>query len=134
MKFCRIVQKKRVFSTAMKLARSARREIIVTMDVDEEMQSPLPSTYDRLIARKVREGVVVKRFGFGSKRTFTKLAKQYTGIQFVYAGDMRVYQRMLIVDRKRGMFELGGKIFYTEFPPLIESLVNYIEIIYNKPA
>ncbi|MCX6793561.1 MAG: hypothetical protein NTY06_00465 [Candidatus Gottesmanbacteria bacterium] len=132
MKFCRQVSQEAILLTAMRLFRSAHKEVITTMDMDEEMQSPLPPAYHRLVASKAGKGIVVRRFGFGSKRAFTTLAKHYAGIQFVYAGTKNTYQRMLVVDRKRAMFGLGGTIFYTEFIPLIESLVKYIQIIYNK--
>lgn len=132
MKFCRPLSQKVVLLTAMRLLRSAQKEIVTTMDVDEELRSPLPHAYHRLIARKVGEGIVVKRFGFGSKQSFAKLTKKYTGIRFIYAGSMRNYQRMLVVDRKKALFALGGIVYMTDFVPLIESLVKYIKIIYNK--
>jgi hypothetical protein len=102
------------------------------MDMNEEIHLPLPPAYHRLIVRKSKEGISVKRFGFGSKQAFAKLAKHYPGVQFVYAGEMNMYQRLLLIDRKRAMFGLAGTFFYTEFVPLIESLVKYIQIIYNK--
>lgn len=134
MKFCRLLPKEAVVLTAMRLLRSAQKDVITTMDVDEEIQSPLPPAYHRLIARKAGEGIVVKRFGFGSKQAFSKLAKHYPGVQFVYAGANSTYQRLLVIDRKKGLFALRGVVFITDFVPLVASLVKYIKIIYNKPA
>ena len=134
MKFCKVIQNKFVLQSALKLVRSAHKEILATMDMTREIKSPLPVKYHRLIAHKASEGMVIKRLGFGPKRAFTMLVKQNAGIRFVYAGEMNAYQRLLIVDRRRGMFGLGETIFYTEFVPLIDSLVKYTEIIYNKPA
>lgn len=134
MKFCQSVTKKRVLPTAMKLVQSAKKEILVSMNVDEELDIPLPDAYHTCISRKIEQGIVVKRFAFGSKRVYQKLKHHYKGVHFYYCGDISHYQRMLITDKKRGLFDLDGTVFYTTFIPLISSLVKYIKIIYYKPA
>jgi len=132
MKFCKIIINTNAVSNAMRLIKSAHQEIIATMDMGEEIRSPLPKRYHDLLLRKAKEGMTVKRFGFGSSMMYVKLAKKYVGIKFFYGGRVSSYQRMLIVDQKRAMFGVGGLIFYTDFPPLVDSLVKYIIIIYNK--
>lgn len=132
MKFCDQILKKKAVGLAKKLVAGAKKEIIATMNVDEEVAHPLPQFYHDLLTKKVYEGIRVTRYGFGSIRMFKKLKRRYPVIGFLYAGSLKHYQRMLIVDKKHGMFGLGGKIFYTEYASLALHFVKYVEIIYNK--
>lgn len=126
------IPKNKAVGHASKIIRSAKYNIIATMDVGEEYANPLPKSYHNLLARKTREGIAVIRYGFGSTRICKMVKKNYKEIPFVYAGTLKRYQRMLIIDGKRAMFVLEGIIFYTEFVPLVNSLVKYVEINYNK--
>lgn len=132
MKLYSQISKKQAIKFAKKLVVEAKKEIIATMNVDEEYSHPLPESYHDLLAKKVGEGIVVTRYGFGSMRVFKKLQPHYPVIRFLYVGKIDNYQRMLITDKKSGMFAIGGKFFYTDFVALVESLVKYIKIIYNK--
>jgi hypothetical protein len=132
MKLYSQISKKQAIEFAKNLVIKAKKEIIATMNVDEEYSHPLPESYHNLLAKKVGNGIMVTRYGFGSIRVFKKLQSHYPVIRFLYVGKIDSYQRMLITDKKRGMFAVGNKFFYTDFVPLIESLVKYIKIIYNK--
>ncbi len=132
MNICTSISKHRAVEVAMRLVGGAKTEIVVTMQVEEELVHPLPLSYHKLLEKKVREKIVVTRYGFGSQSTFQKLAPRYRSIRFLYAGRTERYQRMLIVDRKKGLFSFEGKIFYTQYPALAAFFVKYVEIVYNK--
>lgn len=132
MRLCIPVEKKRAIFQAMRLVRSAKREIVTTMNVDEELKNPLPERYHRLLVRQTEEGITIIRYGFGARRVFYAIRKKYTQLTFLYVGSLRYYQRMLTVDRERGMFLIGDTIYYSNFAPLIQSLVNYVEMVYNR--
>lgn len=130
MTFCTNIRSDDVLECAIGLIQGARTSIIVTMDVDEELLSPLSGTYRDLITKQYQNGLIVMRYGFGSNQSFTTLATR-TKIPFVYAGRFG-YQRMLIVDRERGLFRLGNTVYRTEYEPLASSLVKYAESVYNR--
>ncbi|MFH1720613.1 MAG: hypothetical protein ABH856_03340 [Patescibacteria group bacterium] len=132
MKLYSQISKKQAVGFAKELVVEAKKEIIATMNVDEEYSHPLPESYHDLLAKKAGGGINVTRYGFGSLRVFKTLQQYYPAIRFLYAGKIDSYQRMLIVDKKRGMFALDSKIFYTDFAPLALHFVKYIEIVYNK--
>lgn len=116
----------------MALVYSARKEIMATMDMEEELAHPLPQVYHRLLMKKAKKGVHVVRYGFGSRREYNKLKKQYTSIDFLYCGSVDNYQRMLIVDQEVGIFRAGDSAYKTKFRPLIHALVAYVKNSYNK--
>lgn len=132
MKFCQIIATSKVLSKAMSLVASAQKEVVVTMDVDEELKYPLPKEYHALIEQQANKRRVVRRYGFGSKSAFNKMEREHTGVLSFYVGRRRQYQRMLVIDRKKGLFVVGGQVFFTDFAPLAASLVNYVEVVYNS--
>ncbi len=132
MNFVQEVQKETVLNKALALVRGAEKEILVTMDVDDEVRAPLPTQYHTLLETKARRGVKITRYGFGSKRGFHALQHEGSFVHFLYAGSIRRYQRMLVIDNKRGLFKIADIVCYTEFTPLITALVDYISMVYNK--
>ncbi len=134
MKFCIEIAKQRVILTAEKLVREAKKDIIVTMDMKEELIHPLPVSYHVLLEKQAKKGVRVVRYGFGTKREYICLKPQVSNIQFVYAGSLSFYQRMIVIDGKKALFRLGDHVYYTEFPDLAACLVKYTEVVYNKEA
>ncbi len=132
MNFCSEILPQKVLETAMGLISNAQEEIIAIMDVDEEIKSPLPKKYHDLIKQKVKEGVRVIRYGFGSKTAFNMLAGKYPEVVFHYCKNKKEYQRMLVVDKKKAMFAVGDTKIYSENHELIIGLLKYIKIIYNR--
>lgn len=131
MKFCTLIDDDCVISCAKNLVKSAKKEIRATMDVDEELRFPLPQSYHQLLIQKAREGVRIVRYGYGSKVASEEIKRLHANITYIYNGQIKNYQRMLVVDGK-ALFKLGNQVYYTEFKPLAQSLVKYAEIKYNK--
>lgn len=134
MKFYHPVNSAKLLHIATVLVQSAQKEIIATMDMEEELARPLPQAYHRLLMKKAEKGVHVVRYGFGSRQEYNMLKKQYTSIEFLYGGSIVNYLRMLIVDQEVGIFRVGDTVNKTKFHPLIHALVAYTKNSYNKEA
>jgi hypothetical protein len=128
MKFCRPINKKSAVQNAMRLVRGSAKSIYMTMDMQEEIDSPLPKTYHDLIEQKAKRGIQIHRYMYGKKTIFNKMMKLYKGVKIYYGGTLNNYQRMLIIDKRIGMFGLNGSIYITQFDPLIKSLLDYAKI------
>lgn len=128
MKFCSQIDKKNAVKNAMKLLRCSKKSIHTTMDMQSEIDSPLPKKYHNLIARRAKQGIQIYRYAYGNKAIFNKMKLFYKGVQMYYGGTTNNYQRMLIIDKKMGMFALGDLILLTSFEPLIKSLLDYAKI------
>lgn len=132
MKFCREIAKQRVMLTAQKLVRQAKKDIIVTMDMKEELIHPLPASYHVLLGKQANKGVRIVRYGFGTKREYARLKSQISKIQFIYAGSLSLYQRMIVIDGEKALFRLGDHVYYTEFAELAACLAKYTEVVCRK--
>lgn len=128
MKFCQLIKKEKVFKMAMSLISKAKDNIFMTMNLEEEMKRPLPKTYHNALAKLAKKEVIITRYGFGSKRLFNNLKKKYKGVVMYYGGSLNKYQRMLIIDKKKGLFALNDNVYFTSFSPLIKSLMCYVKI------
>ncbi len=125
MSFCIVLDEKDVISYAVRLVRRAKKEVVVTMDLKAEKNNPLPAKYHRALQIAIRRKVRVIRYGYGPERVFNKIKDQYNAIKMIYGGKLGAYQRMIIVDKSTGMFNLGEIFFYTEFKPLVLCLLQY---------
>lgn len=125
MKLCSEISQENLLTDAFDLVGSAKEEIFATMYLDEEIEQPLPEEYHLLLLDKKRAGVSVVRYGYGTKRAYQKIAKLHSEIQLVYRGSIHGYQRMLLIDRQKGLFSVNKKYFYTEFLPLVQALVSF---------
>lgn len=135
MKFVETVYKEEILRSAIKLIKKSQAEIIVTMDLTEEIKTPLPQDYHQLISSKAKRGIKIKRLGFGRAKDFEDLSKQYPKIKnlyFIFAGARKNYQRMLVIDRKEAIFKVENQVIFSKFEPLVLSLVKFFEIIYNQ--
>lgn len=128
MKFCQSIKKERVFTTAMKLISSAKKNIFMTMNMQEEILKPLPKIYHNNLFKLAKKRITITRYGFGSKQLFNKIKNKYKGVNMFYGGNLNRYQRMLFIDNEKGLFALSGNIYLTSFKPLVKSLIDYIKI------
>jgi hypothetical protein len=128
MKFCRSINKNNAVQNAMKLVRNSVKSVHMTMDMQGEIDSPLPLKYHNLIEQKANQGIQIYRYAYGKKTHFNKMKTAYKGAKMYYGGTLNNYQRMLIIDKKSGMFGLDGNIYFTQFEPLIKSLLDYAKI------
>lgn len=132
MKLYKVIQSNRALSLALNLVYNAKSDMVFTMNVNEEYKAPLPKKYHLLVEKRIKEGIPVVRYGFGKKKYFLAIKKRHKKVKFVYKGSLLRYQRLLIVDKNKGMFVFGNNIYYTEFRQLAQSLVKYVETVYNK--
>lgn len=129
MNFCTPINKKSVIISAMSLLSEAKKTIYVTMKMQSEVDHPLPKKYHNLITQLAKHNISINRYMFGEKKLFNKLRGRFDGVHIHYGGEMELYQRMLIVDKKKGLFALNNKVFFTDFKPLIKSLLKYVKIL-----
>ena len=108
-----------IVALAMSLVRTARHEILATMNLVEELSSPLPREYFFLLQEKIQQGIILKRLAFGNPEEFERFQKQqwtHERYQLRRATTMN-YKRMLLIDQTTLLFALssGGirKFYYS---------------------
>src|SRR3989338_4959792 len=128
MKFCIPLDKDNAVKFAMGLLLRAKLSVHMTMDLQGEVDHPLPKTYHETLFHLSKKGINIYRRSYGTKTLFKKMRTSFDGVKMFYGGTMSHYQRMLIIDKSMGMFALNGNIFFTTFEPLIKSLLIYAKI------
>lgn len=101
----------------------AEREIFATMLLSEEIRDPLPKSYHELLIKRTKEGIVLKRLGFGTKEEYNQIKKRYTfkkNYNFSVCTNVKKYQRMIVVDKKTLYFGSNGVFFKSTHGPLVE--------------
>lgn len=129
MKFCTQIQKEKVIKKALSLLKRAKERIDTTMDLKEELDRPLPSSYHENLAKLSKRGVVISRYTYGGRKDHEQMKKMHPEINTYYMGKIPQYQRMLIIDKSFGLFALSGNVYFTSFPPLVQSLLKYVKIL-----
>lgn len=128
MKFCQKIKKEKVLNIAINLIIKSKKTINMTMDMQEEINNPLPQKYHKKLVKLIKNGVEINRYVFGPKKLLKKIKKSYPEIKTHFGGSLEKYQRMLIVDGKQGLFAVNGIVFFSRFKPLINSLLEYVKI------
>lgn len=132
------ISEKNIIKKAMSLVSSARKHILVTMDLSQELNQPLQPDYFRLLEQKLNQKVAVKRVAFGTQDEFDK----FLGRHPVSAPDYHCvlaktpdYFRMLMVDDSQLLFSLrtpqGRKYFFTQNQNDIEDYLDYFKQQYQ---
>ena len=123
------VNKKEIIKEVKVNISLAKKEILATMLLEEEINNPLPKSYFNLLRNKVDEGVILKRLGFGKKEEYNKIRnktlidkKNYI-FRFTTRG--QDYQRLIIIDRKKIFFGRDGVFFKSKYQPLIKVFLKY---------
>lgn len=129
MKFCQEIKKEKVFDMAMDLINKSKKNINITMNIEEELNNPLPKKYHQKLILLLKRGIKINRYVFGPKKLLKKIKKRYPEIKTHFGGSLEKYQRMLIVDEKQGLFAVNGIVFFSRFKPLIKSLLKYVKIL-----
>lgn len=131
-----LVKKKDIIKVVKRGVISSRKEILATMLLSEELARPLPSSYHALLKKKVSEGVILKRIGFGTQDEYNKTRQRYMlsskRYRFRYANSTHSYQRFILVDRKILFFGVDGLFFQSEYKPLIEVFSSYFLKVFKK--
>lgn len=129
MKFCQEIKKEKVLEFAMNLIGSSKKNIDMTMHLEEEIKKPLPNKYHKKLAELARNNILVNRYTYGAKKLFNIIKLRYPEINTHYKGSVQKYQRILIIDKEKGLFNLNGHVFFTSYKPLIKSLLKYVKIL-----
>lgn len=126
----KIVPNNKIVSTVSQAILSAKNEILATMLLSEEIRDPLPEEYHKLLSNKIKQGVALKRLGFGRQDEYNSLVGRYLfGVkyEFKYKDDLSQYQRMICIDSRIVFFGVEGIFLTTEYKPLIDVFKNYFE-------
>lgn len=130
------VNKKEIVLMVQKAVGKSKQEILATMLFKEERENPLPNSYHNLLKNKLREGVKIKRLGFGEKVDYTliknRLVMPSKNYQFRYTPSISAYQRLLIIDKKNLFFGIDGEFFQSSYKPLIKVFINYFIGVFRK--
>lgn len=122
------LQGKKVMSQVTKYVSDAKKEIIATMLLSEELNKPLPESYHKLLGKKTIKGVRLKRLGFGTKEEYNQIKKRYIfkkNYSFFLCNLVENYQRLIIIDRETLFFEVNGHFFTSTYKPLVQVFVGY---------
>lgn len=123
------VNKNNILKEVKKSISQAKKEIMATMLLSEEIKKPLPISYFKLIKKKVNQGVTFKRLGFGAKEDYNdikqKLVINGENYIFKYVTDEDKYQRLMMIDRKKLFFGINGLFFESRYKPLIKIFLDY---------
>lgn len=132
------IEQSNILQKAISIVISAKKELLVTMDLAEEIESPLSSEYFFLLNKKMEQGVKITRVVFGTKDDFKRFNKKHNIINKNYKcvlAKNKNYQRMLLVDRQKILFAIDKnnekQFFYTVDPQHIKIFLKYFEKIKN---
>lgn len=107
---------------------SAEKEILATMDITEEQNSPLPPEYFLLLKKKSEEGVNIKRVIFGSKQQYDIFVQEMNDKKLFFTGKYtksKEYKRMILIDGAKLFFRKDGKFYFTTNKRYIEEYKKY---------
>lgn len=123
--FYKKIDETKVLTLAIQLVKSAQSAIDVSQNEDE-ITTVIPNLkYFEMLKRKKDEGIRITRYFFGKKTTFVKEKENNSSITYIYAGNNRNYQRMIIIDKKKALFRIDNSFCYTEFEPLARALLTF---------
>lgn len=124
-----LVDKKNIVQLVTKEVGKAKKEILATMLLSEEIVLPLPSSYHALLRRKVKNGISLKRLGFGTKGDYNAIREKYVidskRYTFRYTKSVKDYQRLIIVDGSSLFFGVNGLFFQSTYRPLVTVFSQY---------
>lgn len=132
----KIISKKEILREVRRSVSLAKKEILATMLLREELRNPLPISYFNLLKKKVNEGVFLKRLGFGKKEDYNKIKEknklESNNYEFRYIIQESEYQRLIIIDKEMIFFGIDGLYFTSIHNPLIKVFSNYFDHNFEK--
>lgn len=130
------IEKKDILRIVKKNVSKAKKEILATMLIVEELSNPLPFSYFNLLKKKVNEGVFLRRLGFGRKEDYNKIKERNrlegNNYEFRYFIKESEYQRLIIIDGKKLFFGIDGLYFASTHKLFIEVFINYFSYNFKK--
>lgn len=133
------IEQSNILQKAISIVKLAERELLVTMDLAEEIESPLPLEYFFLLDKKMKQGVRVIRLAFGTVADFKKFNKRHKIKNNNYKCILvksKIYKRMLLVDGKKLLFAIDKnnkrRFFYTTDLQYIKRYTQYFYKEFKK--
>lgn len=130
------VDKNNILKIVRKNVNKAKKEILVTMLIAEELDNPLPLSYFTLLKKKVNEGVFLRRLGFGRKEDYNKIKEknklESNNYEFRYIVKEFEYQRLIIIDGKKLFFGTDGLYFTSTYKPFVKVFLKYFNYNFKK--
>ena len=130
------IDKKDILRIVRRNVSKAKKEILATMLLAEELSNPLPASYFSLLKERVSEGVFLKRLGFGTKEEYNKARNRISINEKNYIFRLTAkkinYQRFIIIDREKIFFGKGNVFFSSEHKPLIKVFSDYFFYYFRR--
>ena len=126
------IEQSNILQKAISIVKSAKQELLVTMDLAEEIESPLPLEYFFLLDKKMKQGIRITRLAFGTATDFKRFNKRHKIRNNNYKCILvksKNYKRMLLIDGKKLLFIVDNKnkrrFFYTTDLQYIKKFSQY---------
>lgn len=130
------IDKKDILRIVKENVGKAKKEILATMSLREELNNPLPVSYFDLLKKKVNEGIFLKRLGFGTKEEYNKVKKRIRfhkeNYIFRFFPKTLDYQRLIVIDGKKLFFGKNDIYFKSIYKPLIKIFSDYFFDYFKK--
>lgn len=108
-----------------------RDRILATMDLAEEVATPLSADYHQTVADKIKAGIKVYRLGFGTQKDFLEITRRYSmypsdnpNYRFQRIGDTNAYQRMNLIDDNL-FFKTDSGFYFSQNAEVIAAFTTY---------
>ncbi|MEK7569704.1 MAG: hypothetical protein AAB500_02355 [Patescibacteria group bacterium] len=130
------IKKENMWRAVMSQIYKAKKEILATMDIAEELKNPLPKKYFSLLYKKHKEGIKIKRVIFGSTKQYKHLLKEAVDKNLFFIGKHTKstnYKRMILIDRSKLFFSRGHggkkKFYFTTDEIYLKEYLDYFNEI-----
>ena len=129
------IDKKDIVKEVMKAVGDSKKEIIATMLLTEEISVPLPISYHEILKKKVENGVMIKRLGFGTREDYNEMKKRLfmksKRYHFRYISQVSQYQRLLVIDKNILFFGIDGSFFRSSYKPMVNAFLVYFKELFK---
>ena len=134
------IKKENIRDVIMSQISKAKKEILATMDVAEEIKNPLSVKYFSLLSKKHKEGVKIKRVIFGSTKHYKHLLKEVKDKNLFFTGKYtksKNYKRMIMIDKTKLFFRKvikdKEKFYFTTDNKYLEEYKKYFNRFLISP-
>lgn len=131
------IKKENIRDKVISEIKKAKKEILATLEVTEEIRSPLPKSYFLLLSKKKKEGLKINRVVFGSKKVYYTYLKDHKLKKIPFNGKHTVsknYKRMIMIDGAKLFFsrKISGKnkFYFTVNPIIVQDYKRYFKKLY----
>lgn len=126
------IKKENIRDEVMSQIRKAKKEILATLDLAEELRNPLPKKYFSLLHTKHKQGVKIERIIFDSEKQYRLLLKEFEDKNLFFTGKLtksKNYKRMIMIDRTKIFFRDKTKFYFTSDNKYIKKYKKYFNTL-----